>query len=114
MLIYRKIKVWWERKRDFRWSKLRIGFWLVPFGLLVLLAVPRPTEVNIPAVIKVADFQNLFAPEAGQITRLDRKSTRLNSSHVRISYAVFCLKKKKKKNLPYLECEIRNWIHSYH
>src|SRR3989442_4400543 len=27
--------------------------------------------------------------------RLDRKSTRLNSSHVRISYAVFCLKKKK-------------------
>src|SRR5690554_5564946 len=29
--------------------------------------------------------------------RKDRKSTRLNSSHVRISYAVFCLKKKKKK-----------------
>src|SRR5271167_5105696 len=28
---------------------------------------------------------------------LDRKSTRLNSSHVSISYAVFCLKKKKKK-----------------
>src|SRR3989442_9820069 len=28
----------------------------------------------------------------------DRKSTRLNSSHVRISYAVFCLKKKKNKN----------------
>src|SRR5699024_5948409 len=29
--------------------------------------------------------------------RIDRKSTRLNSSHVSISYAVFCLKKKKKK-----------------
>src|SRR5690625_5676241 len=29
--------------------------------------------------------------------RKDRKSTRLNSSHVAISYAVFCLKKKKKK-----------------
>src|SRR5690349_23906947 len=28
----------------------------------------------------------------------DRKSTRLNSSHVEISYAVFCLKKKKKQN----------------
>src|SRR5438067_6358132 len=28
---------------------------------------------------------------------IDRKSTRLNSSHVSISYAVFCLKKKKKK-----------------
>src|SRR5690606_41445817 len=32
-------------------------------------------------------------PEAGR--GLDRKSTRLNSSHVKISYAVFCLKKKK-------------------
>src|SRR5690606_41628744 len=33
-------------------------------------------------------------------TTLDRKSTRLNSSHVKISYAVFCLKKKK---------QTRNW-----
>src|SRR5438045_5670627 len=31
--------------------------------------------------------------------RRDRKSTRLNSSHLGISYAVFCLKKKKKKKL---------------
>src|SRR5690554_7082140 len=30
----------------------------------------------------------------------DRKSTRLNSSHVRISYAVFCLKKKKQNHKP--------------
>src|SRR3712207_7229757 len=30
----------------------------------------------------------------------DRKSTRLNSSHANISYAVFCLKKKKKYNIP--------------
>src|SRR5256885_13363956 len=30
-------------------------------------------------------------------SRIDRKSTRLNSSHLVISYAVFCLKKKKKK-----------------
>src|SRR5438874_7298590 len=35
-----------------------------------------------------------FNPQA---TRTDRKSTRLNSSHVEISYAVFCLKKKNKK-----------------
>src|SRR5207248_11703570 len=34
----------------------------------------------------------------GQRHRLDRKSTRLNSSHRTISYAVFCLKKKKQKN----------------
>src|SRR3989442_11227266 len=36
-----------------------------------------------------------FAPP---LTPRDRKSTRLNSSHVRISYAVFCLKKKKKEH----------------
>src|SRR5256885_11611955 len=40
-----------------------------------------------------------FVPEHRQAVRLDvqdRKSTRLNSSHLVISYAVFCLKKKKK------------------
>src|SRR5438067_3456215 len=35
----------------------------------------------------------------GHLRHVDRKSTRLNSSHVSISYAVFCLKKKKKKTL---------------
>src|SRR5256885_3703378 len=38
---------------------------------------------------------------------LDRKSTRLNSSHLVISYAVFCLKKKKKA-YDALLCEMRN------
>src|SRR5690606_39870245 len=33
--------------------------------------------------------------DAGRENLLDRKSTRLNSSHVKISYAVFCLKKKR-------------------
>src|SRR5438067_6297698 len=36
-------------------------------------------------------------PQATWLFRADRKSTRLNSSHVSISYAVFCLKKKKTK-----------------
>src|SRR3712207_8669603 len=35
--------------------------------------------------------------DRGRRQRLDRKSTRLNSSHANISYAVFCLKKKKTK-----------------
>src|SRR5690554_7474252 len=40
--------------------------------------------------------KKLFDPLAyAMIKDKDRKSTRLNSSHVRISYAVFCLKKKK-------------------
>src|SRR5690554_7399058 len=36
-----------------------------------------------------------FADDETELLNQDRKSTRLNSSHVRISYAVFCLKKKK-------------------
>src|SRR5690606_41664333 len=44
----------------------------------------------------VADDPRAGRDEGGRVD-LDRKSTRLNSSHVKISYAVFCLKKKKKK-----------------
>src|SRR3989442_11164008 len=50
---------------------------------------------NDPVVGQPALFGELGrARRAGE----DRKSTRLNSSHVRISYAVFCLKKKIQKN----------------
>src|SRR3712207_6909340 len=42
---------------------------------------------SLPANVRVA-FRGVVPPE-------DRKSTRLNSSHANISYAVFCLKKKK-------------------
>src|SRR5690349_23868647 len=42
--------------------------------------------------------------------QLDRKSTRLNSSHVEISYAVFCLKKKKKNNTHNISCVIFVWL----
>src|SRR5688572_32473389 len=38
----------------------------------------------------------------------DRKSTRLNSSHSQISYAVFCLKKKKKKKKKYIKNKTNN------
>src|SRR2546430_6512028 len=44
--------------------------------------------------------------DASEDRRRDRKSTRLNSSHSQISYAVFCLKKKKKK-----KCIIRFETH---
>src|SRR5690349_24237409 len=52
----------------------------------------------------VVEGDTMFALSAGEVELIvcraivDRKSTRLNSSHVEISYAVFCLKKKKKKN----------------
>src|SRR3712207_7292830 len=40
-----------------------------------------------------------FLSKSLSIFKADRKSTRLNSSHANISYAVFCLKKKEKKKL---------------
>src|SRR5690348_17702969 len=46
--------------------------------------------------VAVDDALGVGGGQAGG--RLDRKSTRLNSSHPSISYAVFCLKKKKKPN----------------
>src|SRR5699024_11432648 len=50
---------------------------------------------QLPAQVQVyADFK-----EGIQAFKGDRKSTRLNSSHVSISYAVFCLKKKKQHKL---------------
>src|SRR3712207_7616945 len=43
---------------------------------------------------KACSPEPVLAP-SGELGRQDRKSTRLNSSHANISYAVFCLKKKK-------------------
>src|SRR5947209_398516 len=62
----------------------------------------RP-ETNGAAIFACAGAGGFF--EAIQLAapiedhRLDRKSTRLNSSHANISYAVFCLKKKKKRQM---------------
>src|SRR3989475_4279522 len=60
-------------------------------------AVPRRLQaaalVGGERVVRDVKPPRVLGPERG-----DRKSTRLNSSHSQISYAVFCLKKKKKKN----------------
>src|SRR3989442_10120782 len=61
-------------------------------------ALPICRERHVHAVLAC-----VFEQVLDQLVRVfgaftvDRKSTRLNSSHVRISYAVFCLKKKKKR-----------------
>src|SRR2546429_7191677 len=55
------------------------------------LAVDRERRFGV-----VTNFRELQPPRLGAPSR-DRKSTRLNSSHGYISYAVFCLKKKNKK-----------------
>src|SRR5258707_7738987 len=58
----------------------------------------RRIVANLKRYIRPKGFIELERPrELGrQVGRRDRKSTRLNSSHANISYAVFCLKKKKK------------------
>src|SRR5688572_32698539 len=47
-------------------------------------------------------------------SRRDRKSTRLNSSHSQISYAVFCLKKKKKNKYTYSVKHYKNYKNDIH
>src|SRR3989442_1035588 len=67
----------------------------------------RLDEAGTPALLHVAVQRELRHHQHGPVhlreckvhLTLDRKSTRLNSSHVRISYAVFCLKKKKNNAL---------------
>src|SRR2546427_7898549 len=67
-------------------------------GLYLDLAFkPEDTHVLIDTPEQV--FAEYMAHTTAKATgRTDRKSTRLNSSHSQISYAVFCLKKKKKNN----------------
>src|SRR3712207_7671254 len=60
-------------------------------GLLVVHSVPHD-DLQQAILEAGADLAPIYA--FGQLQ--DRKSTRLNSSHANISYAVFCLKKKKK------------------
>src|SRR5207249_8760612 len=55
-------------------------------------ATPLATQANVVAGFS---FPGPTYFENADYLKLDRKSTRLNSSHVSISYAVFCLKKKK-------------------
>src|SRR6266496_6549370 len=57
---------------------------------------PRP-ETSSTSALSVSSTRRATLVSSSFIRR-DRKSTRLNSSHVEISYAVFCLKKKKKKS----------------
>src|SRR5439155_18161118 len=80
-----------------RSSDLRILLWLLPLAhpinsLLILNEVIAPFSRKLPDHgSPAATGKQLLIPALGR----DRKSTRLNSSHVAISYAVFCLKKKK-------------------
>src|SRR3712207_8263152 len=69
----------------------------------------RLSELRSPQLI--ADDATAWSPDRGDVKSsagtTDRKSTRLNSSHANISYAVFCLKKKK-QSLSHLQLGVTN------
>src|SRR2546421_4501257 len=68
----------------------------VDLGLADEVMEQRPDRpVGEPGVVQ----RDLVSREGDRAVLEDRKSTRLNSSHDQISYAVFCLKKKKKKRI---------------
>src|SRR2546430_3932078 len=73
-----------------------------PFEILVQRQVRQHAATN--SALKV--FVNRLKGPGRRNGFIDRKSTRLNSSHSQISYAVFCLKKKKKKTYNKYICYI--------
>src|SRR5437879_9097190 len=89
--------------RNFREHAAELGH-DVPKEPLIFLKPPSaiigPEEpIVLPPISQRVDYEGELAVAIGRLcSQLDRKSTRLNSSHRCISYAVFCLKKKKKNN----------------
>src|SRR3712207_8808751 len=78
-------------KPAFKLKGIYCPYWVHPFAVLADDGTPRPSSL----LGRVDVFFQL--DETGcdvRVTEGDRKSTRLNSSHANISYAVFCLKKK--------------------
>src|SRR5438445_3474270 len=76
---------------------------LFPYTTLFrsLSQVPLGSITGNFQITQMADASGTLIPVT------DRKSTRLNSSHANISYAVFCLKKKKKKNKNILQIKTK-------
>src|SRR5690349_21941868 len=65
------------------------------FPYTTLFRSDFPDEGPAPAARREEGAMEVVYPRCAGLDVQDRKSTRLNSSHVEISYAVFCLKKKK-------------------
>src|SRR5256885_7593999 len=59
--------------------------------------IPKISYINSSKVFNEFKLKKEFEKDLKKLETSDRKSTRLNSSHLVISYAVFCLKKKKQR-----------------
>src|SRR5437667_11365796 len=65
---------------------------------IVMNSIGNPPAARTPSLARLASRSRVRLHGVASSWK-DRKSTRLNSSHITISYAVFCLKKKKKKKI---------------
>src|SRR5258708_28705844 len=93
-----KVFVYDPRKvRDRRFGLFELGMPnLLPFKRVVALIPALHQQLDLPFHRNVsAAGERIMNTVTFETRILDRKSTRLNSSHQIISYAVFCLKKKK-------------------
>src|SRR5690349_24958223 len=95
-------------------TKIQTLFQELVFFFLLRLP-PRSTLFPYTTLFRSMGLQDrstpvtLFGPRGAQRILGDRKSTRLNSSHVEISYAVFCLKKKNRSRTS----EAASWSSPY-
>src|ERR1035438_10693680 len=80
-----------------RYCQNNHGFNNSPARLVSIISPFLPNWYPVGCCIH-ASVAIMKKPESHEPAKTDRKSTRLNSSHLGISYAVFCLKKKKKYN----------------
>src|SRR5690606_21136022 len=88
-------------RRTSAWRLVRVGLSFIAAGSLLvplLLNTAPLSFLSVMGPVGVYAYGIAFVMPA-MLTASDRKSTRLNSSHVKISYAVFCLKKKKKRTV---------------
>src|SRR2546429_3589486 len=81
-----------------RRSRRSLPCFLDSAGMFGLLSCRKPQHSPVGFLVRTG-FCKIVERALDDFAKSDRKSTRLNSSHGYISYAVFCLKKKKIKSL---------------
>ena len=72
------------------------GVWTISSSIAITRSRDKLRSTQLLARAGVGILKTVFSRNSTDIDDLDRKSTRLNSSHLLISYAVFCLKKKSR------------------
>src|SRR5471030_181958 len=80
-------------------DKVLYPLYMAPIGGVIRGTVHKDRAMSEPRLTYLNLYLQRLGFSATPAPTLDRKSTRLNSSHLGISYAVFCLKKKKKTHI---------------